>query len=184
MITVRMNGAAAEALGFPDSGLGLAGVDAADPQRLLLGGGIVRDDSGALFAPGYSHELSPHRHTDLTGVECDANSRHLDDHPDVAVSIDHAGRPRIGRDHRIHMLRQGIVLSGIVHTLARRLPDRPPVRCITATDETNGTFRFHQIRPGEEWLRLDDLDGYADEMIVVIDAVPPDRDADRVQPNG
>ncbi len=65
-----MNDAAAEALGFPHSDLGLAGVDAADLQRLLLGGGIVRDGSGALFAPGYSHELSPHHHTDLTGVEC------------------------------------------------------------------------------------------------------------------
>ncbi|MEU6413783.1 hypothetical protein [Microbispora sp. NPDC046933] len=173
MITVRMNDAAAEALGFPQHDLGLAGVDAADLQRLLLGGGLVRDRSGALFAPGYSHELSPHDHIDLTGVECDANSRHLDDHPDVVVSIDDLRRPQVGRDHQIHMLRQGIVLSGTVHALARRLPDRPPVRCITAANETNGTFRFHQIRAGEEWIRLDDLDGYADEMIVVIDATPP-----------
>lgn len=68
------------------------------------------------------------------------------------------------------MLRQGVVLSRIVHALARRLPDRPPVRCITAVIESNGTFRFHQIRPGEEWLRLDDLDTYTGELLVVIDA--------------
>ncbi|MFF3671330.1 hypothetical protein [Microtetraspora malaysiensis] len=185
MITIRMNDAAADALGFPSQDdLRLAGIDAADVQRLLITGGIERNDHGVLFVPGLSFESSDplHHHVDLTGAECSANSWHLEDHPDVHVTIDDNAVPHIGHDHQIHMLRQGVVLSGIVHALSRRLPDRPPVRCITAANATNGTFRFHQIRPGEDWAAVDDLDRYTNEMIVVIDASPPSETTTNIAP--
>ena len=35
--------------------------------------------------------------------------------------------------------------------LVQALEPPAPVRCIIAVNDTNGTFRFHQIRPGESW---------------------------------
>ncbi|MEI8407202.1 MULTISPECIES: hypothetical protein [unclassified Kribbella] len=46
-----------------------------------------------------------------------------------------------------------------------------PVRCIVGANETNATFRFHQIRPGESWNRPD-LNSYRLERIVVVDIDP------------
>ena len=39
--------------------------------------------------------------------------------------------------------------------LVRALDPPAPVRCIVAATETDATFRFHQIRPGEQWHRSD-----------------------------
>ncbi|MFF3609922.1 hypothetical protein [Streptomyces sp. NPDC002463] len=45
------------------------------------------------------------------------------------------------------------------------------MRCVVAANETNATFRFHQIRPGEFW-NYPDLDRYQLEKMVVIDFDP------------
>jgi hypothetical protein len=108
---------------------------------------------------------------DLTYRESQRNSWHLDDHPDVHVEIDNNGTPHITYEDQVLMLKHGIVLSRIVRDLARALPDRPPTCCITATNHTNGTFRFHQLRPGEQWIN-DDLDVYTEDMIVWLYGLP------------
>ncbi|MER5569496.1 hypothetical protein ABT083_25260 [Streptomyces goshikiensis] len=46
-----------------------------------------------------------------------------------------------------------------------------PVRCIVGANETNATFRFHQIRPGESW-DMPDLDKYHLDRTVVADITP------------
>src|SRR5262249_42092444 len=39
-----------------------------------------------------------------------------------------------------------------------------PVRCIIASNVGGATFRFHQIRPGEDW-NVSDLDEYLMEKV-------------------
>jgi hypothetical protein len=171
VISVRLNDAAARALGFPlDAGADVAGADPGELGRKLVVGGLARDERGGLFVPGLSFNV-PH-FPDLTYRECQRNSWHLDDHPDVQVEVDEDSTPHITYEDQTLMLRQGIVLSRIVRDLARALPDRPPTRCITGTNHTNGTFRFHQLRPGERWIG-DDLDAHFEDMIIVIEDQPP-----------
>jgi hypothetical protein len=68
-------------------------------------------------------------------------------------------------------------ISRVVRSLSQPIP----VRCIVATNETNGTFRFHRIRDGERWERPD-LDSYSDkDMVVTVDVEPP-KAGDQVTP--
>ena len=46
------------------------------------------------------------------------------------------------------------------------------MRCIIAVNDTNGTFRFHQIRPGESW-NSPDLDAHREDKMIVVDIEPP-----------
>jgi hypothetical protein len=170
VISVRVNTAAARALGFPfDGARPLAGADPGELGRALTAGGLARDDRGGLVVPGVSFTVPDF--PDLTFRECQRNSWHLDDHPEIHVDLDDDGTPHIAHDDQVYMLKQGIALSRIVLDLASALPDRPPICCITATNHTNGTFRFHQLRPGEHWIS-DDLDSYLDDMIIVIENRP------------
>lgn len=57
------------------------------------------------------------------------------------------GRPLIGLDAQRTLLRQGTALAREVGRLAGELATPIPLRCIIATGDTNGTFRFHRIRP-------------------------------------
>jgi hypothetical protein len=43
-----------------------------------------------------------------------------------------------------------------------------PLCCIVAVNMTNGTFSFHQIRPGERWNRAD-LDCYRTDKVTELD---------------
>jgi hypothetical protein len=64
--------------------------------------------------------------------------------------------------------------------LAGELHPPIPLRCITGTNETNGVFRFHRIRPEETW-PADDLDGYDEAALVVLDFHPrPDSSASNI----
>jgi hypothetical protein len=149
-----------------------AGTDPGELGRKLATGGLARDERGALFVPGLSFGVPDF--PDLTFRECQRNSWHLDDHPDVHVEVDADGTPHITDEHQLIMLKHGIRLSRIVRELARALPDQPPTCCITGTNSTNGTFRFHQLRPGEQWIS-DDLDGYLEDMVIVIEDRPSGR---------
>ena len=46
------------------------------------------------------------------------------------------------------------------------------MRCIIAVNDTNGTFRFHQIRPSESW-NSPDLDAHREDKMIVVDIEPP-----------
>jgi len=160
VITIRANDAAAAALGLPfDADQPFAGQDPGELGRRLRAGGLARDERTALYVPqlSYRHPQVPEFPT-LTQRECWMNSWHLDDHPDVQVQTDDDGTPHIDLPGQVHMLRQGITLARIVRELIRQLPEPPPTCCITTTNATCGTFKFHQLRPGESLLPPGNLD--------------------------
>ncbi|GAA2386908.1 hypothetical protein GCM10010420_07230 [Streptomyces glaucosporus] len=168
MLTIRCNDAAARVL----AERGFAEADPGELGRLIAARGLARDDRGALHVPGVSFRVpSLPPWTSLTDHEAQRNCWHLDDHPDVPVEVDDEGAPHVGPAGRLLMLRQGLALSRTVRTLARALPDRPPTCCVIGVNETGGTFRFHQVRPGESWVARE-LDGYGSEPVVVVEDRP------------
>ncbi|MCP2275634.1 hypothetical protein APR09_001186 [Nocardia amikacinitolerans] len=93
----------------------------------------------------------------------------------MPVDSTYSDGPIIGVDAQRTLLRQGIALAREVGRLAGELSTPIPLRCIIATNDTNGKFRFHRIRPGERWL-LEDLDSYDRDSAVVIDFLPKTLD--------
>ncbi|MEU9508226.1 hypothetical protein AB0D32_18340 [Micromonospora sp. NPDC048170] len=175
MIGMRLNEAAARGLGYqPFAAIpGLDNIDVGELALRIVAAGLARDERGGLIIPGLSFKVPDF--TELTYRETQRNSWHLDDHPVIHVDIDDEGAPHISYEHQLHMLKQGVLLSRVIIGLAANLPDRPPICCITSANDTNGTFRFHQLRPGEAWLH-DDLDKYTQEMIIVIENRPGQQD--------
>lgn len=113
---------------------------------------------------------APSFFNDLTAWECSDSSFHLEDHVPVPVAIvDDA--PQIAEDDQRILLLHGIAFAIEFGQLVCALDQPSPVRCIVAANETNATFRFHQIRPGEFW-NYPDLDRYQLEKMVVIDFEP------------
>jgi hypothetical protein len=160
VITIRANDAASAALGpLFDARRLLPGHDTGELGRRLREGGLARDEQGALYVPGLSYR-QPHVPTfpTLMERECWMNSWHLDNHPDVPVSVSDDCSPHIGNDGQLHMLQQGIALSRIVLELARAQSGQPPVTCITTINSTCGVFKFHESRPGERYLPAGTLD--------------------------
>jgi hypothetical protein len=170
VITVRLNDLAVRGVGAaPEAVVDLPGINPGELLHRLTSGGLARDERGGLFVPGLSFNVPDF--ADLTYRECQRNSWHLDDHPEVQVNVDENGTPHIADDDQVRMLRNGIVLSRAVREMARALPDQPSTCCIIAANSTNGTFRFHQLRQGESWIG-EDLDAYLDEMIIVVEDRP------------
>ncbi|MEU4707146.1 hypothetical protein AB0G00_12000 [Nocardia salmonicida] len=135
-----------------------------------MDGGIGCRGEVVCWAPVPAHsDDAPGRHFDLTGWECFHTVFHLEDF--VPVASTYADGPILGIDARRTLLRQGIALAREVGRLAGELSTPIPLRCIVASNETNGTFRFHRIRTDEDWLS-DDLDSYGRDYVVVIDFLP------------
>ena len=109
---------------------------------------------------------------DLTGYECNYNSFHLEDYAPVQVTSSDDGQPRISTDDQVVLLRLGTAVADAVLGLVRVLPQPTPVRCVILANDTNGTFRFHRIRPGEDWIDLENLDRDSRDMTVIIDGHP------------
>jgi hypothetical protein len=157
----------------------------------LLNGGLPSGPPGGL-APGLRHRLdrgvtrwaevltwsdsvgnadgAPSIFDSLTHWECADSSFHLEDFVDVTVDTVNDAPSINEADQRL------LLLHGLAFTLAFGQlvldPERPlPVRCIVSANETNATFRFHQIRPGERWNTLD-LDRYTLEKTIVVDFEP------------
>ena len=109
---------------------------------------------------------------DLTGWECFVNSFHLEDEVPVKRRRTADGEPRISREGQVVLLRQGLALGLAVCQRAAEADLPLAVRCVIATNRTNGTFRFHRIRAGEDWVRTD-LNSYDDDdMVVVVELLP------------
>lgn len=166
-----MNDRATKLLGLRD---GFGGLDPeeglASGLRRWVDGGIGSRGEVVCWAPVPVHaDDAPGLHFDLTGWECLQTVFHLEDFLPVAST--YAEGPIIGVDAQRTLLRQGIALAREVGRLAGELSTPIPLRCIVATNETNGTFSFHRIRTDESWLS-DDLDGYGRDYVVVIDFLP------------
>ncbi|MFC8828198.1 hypothetical protein ACFT9I_22960 [Streptomyces sp. NPDC057137] len=174
MLSLKMNDAAVRALGV------LSGPAAVTPPgglapglRDQLAGGISRRGSVLTWADSVGNAAgAPSIFGDLTGWECSDSSFHLEDHVPVHVALVDS-TPRITEDDQRILLLHGIAFALEFGRLIHGLDPPGPVRCIVAANETNGTFRFHQIRPGEFW-NYPELDRYQSEKMVVIDFEPAD----------
>lgn len=153
-----------------ESAVGLA------PRLLeLLDQGIVRRGNVLVWSGSVGDAANaPSIFPDLTAWECADSLFHLEDFVPVSVDIVD-DEPRIGEEDQRVLLQQGITFALQLRRLVHGLDAPAPVRCIVSANETNATFRFHQIRPGESWNRHN-LDGYRLEKVVVVD-VSPSREA-------
>lgn len=162
MIAIRANDAAARALGFAFDH------EDADVEPLgsrIQAAGLARDEAGGLYVPGVSLEVDGG--SDLTDREVERNTWHLEDHPDIHPETD----GRLGAKAQVQMLKQGIALARVVRELAEQLPDRPATCCVTAVNESKGTFCFYELRDGENWLDSN-VNAYPNDLIIAIEARP------------
>jgi hypothetical protein len=172
VLSLRMNDFAADILGVlyglaslePPGGLS-SGLRERAAQGIVRRGKVLTWGSSVGDAAG-----APSFFKDLTAWECSDTSFHLEDVVPVDVrTVDDA--PVISEDDQRILLLHGVAFALEFSRLIYAL-DRPsPVRCILGANETNATFRFHQIRPGESW-NGPNLDSYRLDKMVVIDIEP------------
>ncbi|MEV8509038.1 hypothetical protein AB0368_29970 [Actinoplanes sp. NPDC051475] len=179
MLTLKLNDAAVQALGVTN---GMHG--AAPPGGLSVGlqrridCGITRRGAVLTWADSVGAAAgAPSFFQDLTAWECADSSIHIEDFVpvDVAIVVDDA--PLISDSSQrvllLHSLAFALQFSRLVHAL-----DPPsPVRCIVGANDTNATFRFHQVRQGEQW-NTPDLDSYRQDKMIVVDIEPGIRRGD------
>jgi hypothetical protein len=172
VFSLRLNDSAADMLGVlhgpaaiePPAGLS-PGLRERAAQGIVRRGKVltwVSSVGGAAGAPSFFK--------DLTAWECSDTSFHLEDVVPVdARTVDDA--PVISEDDQRILLLHGVAFALEFSRLVYALDPPSPVRCILAANETNATFRFHQIRPGESW-NMPDLDSYRLDKMIVIDIEP------------
>jgi hypothetical protein len=172
VLSLKMNDAAVRTLAMlhglatlePSGGL-------APALRDIAARGIVRRSQVLTWADSTGNaEGAPSIFKDLTGWECADSSFHLEDLVPVDVVIVD-GAPVISEADQQILLLHGIAFALEFSQLVYALQPPSPVRCILGANETNATFRFHQIRPGESWNRAD-LDGYQMDKMIVLDIEP------------
>ncbi|MFD9003244.1 hypothetical protein ACFV0T_20075 [Streptomyces sp. NPDC059582] len=173
MLSLTMNDAAAEALVLAGSAILTPPGGLAPGLRGLLAEGITRRGEVLTWAKSAGDAGgAPSFFGHLTDWESADSSFHLEDYVPVDVRITDAAPQISEHDQRILLL-HGITFAMEFRQLITRLDHPGPVRCIVGANETNATFRFHQIRAGESW-HNPDLDSYRMDKIVVIDLKPAD----------
>ena len=176
VLSTRMNDEAVRLLGVLD---GVGGIE--PPGRLTAGlqerlaSGIVRRAQVLTWANSLGNaDGAPSFFPDLTGWECSDSSFHLEDEVPVAVTLTEDSEPRISEAGQRVLLSHGIAFAMGFARLVYALDPPGPVRCIIAANQTNATFRFHQIRPGERW-NLPDLDQFRLDKVIEVDTHPASR---------
>jgi len=159
-----MNEPAVAAVGGPTDAVRPS--ELAPGLRTLLAQGVVRHGPALVFS---RHAGEAPDEADPTGWECARNSVHLGDVVPVHIGSLPDGGPVIDEADQVVLLRHGVRFALEVVRLVRALPEPVPVRCIVSANNTNGTFRFHRIRPGGSWL-AEDLDAYRQEKLIVLDS--------------
>jgi hypothetical protein len=175
MLPIQMNDAAARLLGAHDGLLPAPPPDGlAAGLEEILKRGIVRREHVLTWAGSAGGAAgAPSFFPDLTAWECSDSSFHLEDFVPVDVAIiDDA--PVLSEAAQRTLLLQGLGFGIRFACLVRDLDEPGPVRCITGANDTNATFRFHQVRADERW-NDPDLDSYKLDKVIVIDIVPPVR---------
>jgi hypothetical protein len=172
VLSVTMNDRAIRLLGVLD---GFASLDLPgalhDELRDSLAIGIARRGDVVTWADStWDPDRAPSGFPDLTYWEVQASSFHLERFtPATVVVTDH--QPWISEADQRVVLLHGIAFAREFVPLVYRLDPPTAVRCIVGVNETNGTFRFHMIRPGESWT-VPDLDSYRQDHMVVLDIEP------------
>lgn len=175
VIALTMNDSAAQLLDVPSEPAGLGPTDGVAPRlQELLTRRIARRGDVLVWSGSVGDTAkAPSNFPDLTGWECTDSSFHIEDF--VPVTIDDVDdEPRISEDDQRVLLQQGIAFGLRFSRLVYRLDALVPVRCIVGANETNATFRFHQIRAGESWTRPN-LDDYRLDKLAVLDISPDAR---------
>jgi hypothetical protein len=153
VLSLKMNDAAVELLGpligmEPPGGL-------TPGLRKRAACGIVRRGKVLTWADSTSRaEDAPSVFRDLTAWECADSSFHLED--------------LVAEPDQRTLLLHGVAFAREFSRSALALDPPSKVRCILSADETHVTFRFHQIRQGEDPYQPD-LDRYSPEKVVVLD---------------
>lgn len=109
---------------------------------------------------------------DLTAWECSINSFHLEDFVPVTIEVLDDGEPVIAEADQKLLLTHGLTLALHICNLGRSAEPPLQIRCIVSVNPTNGTFRFHRVRAGQQE-HLPDLDRYTLEKVIVIDTGSP-----------
>jgi hypothetical protein len=91
------------------------------------------------------------------------------DRPVDVATVDDA--PLISDSDQRILLLHGLAFALQFSRLVYALDPPGPVRRIVGANDTNATFRFHQIRQGEQW-NLPDLDSYRQDTMIVLDIEP------------
>jgi hypothetical protein len=172
MLTLTVNDAAAQALGV------IGALPCTAPPGELTTGlqeridrGLTRRGSVLTWADSVGGaDGAPSFFNDLTAWECADSSFHIEDFVSVDVAtVDNA--PLISDGDQRTLLVQGFAFALQFSRLVYALSPPSPVRCIVAANDTNATFRFHQIRQGESW-NTPDLDSYPQDKMIVLDIEP------------
>ncbi|MEU0155745.1 hypothetical protein [Micromonospora fulviviridis] len=176
MLTIRMNESAAAALQPLRLTAALSAADLHDELRAKLSQGVVESEGALIFAAHHRSDsptaaIARMGWPDLTHYECQVNSFHLEDYAPVEVAVLEDGQPQINHADQVGLLRLGLSVADAVRSLVRAHTSRTAIRCIISANDTNGVFRFHRIRCGEQW-GVHDLDQYRSEMAVTVDDQP------------
>jgi len=172
VLTLKVNDAAAQALGVIGalqctalSGDLTTGLQARIDRGLTRRGSVLTwaDSSGGA-------EGAPSFFNDLTAWECADSSFHIEDFVSVDVAIVDSA-PLISDSDQRTLLLHGFAFALQFSRLVYALNPPSPVRCIVAANDTNATFRFHQIRQGEQW-NVPALDSYRQDKMIVLDIEP------------
>ncbi|MGW8362899.1 hypothetical protein ACWGK1_20280 [Streptomyces wedmorensis] len=175
MLTVQMNDAAAALLGAwaelaptqPPQGLAAGLRDLTASGIALYRDAVVLTDTAR-----HLRDTGTGGFIDLTAWECSVNSFHLEDFVPVTVDVLDDGEPVIAEADQRLLLAQGLTLALHICHLGRSVEPPLQIRCIVSANTTNGTFRFHRIRAGQQEHRPD-LDRYTLEKMIVIDTGSP-----------
>lgn len=171
-----MNESAAAALQPLRPAAELPAPDLHEELRDKLLRGVVECEGALVFAAHHRSDspgaaIARMGWPDLTHYECQINGFHLEDYAPVEVALLDDGQPQISHADQVTLLRLGLAVADAVRDLVRTHHSPAPVRCIISANDTNGVFRFHRIRRGEQW-GAHDLDQYRSEMIVTVDDRP------------
>jgi len=141
---------------------GAAIVDVPEKFRWLLAAG-VREVDGCVFLrelfTADDASALPSFH-DAVGFECSINKVHLEDFLDRGYAREPAALALIA-------LSSARLLATTLHRVSNAT-----FRIIASVQGRHSTLRFHKVREGESWL-AEDLDGYAEEAIFVLDTDDP-----------
>ncbi|MEJ8631921.1 hypothetical protein [Streptomyces sp. MS2.AVA.5] len=86
----------------------------------------------------------------------------------MTVDVLDDGEPVIAEADQKLLLAQGLTLALHICHLGRSIEPPLQIRCVVSASTTNGTFRFHRIRAGQQE-HHPNLDRYTLEKMIVID---------------
>jgi hypothetical protein len=174
VLTLQLNDAAVHALDLINGLHGMAppgGLASGLQERIYQG--IVRTGSVLTWADSVGvgrADDAPSFFPDLTAWECADSSFHIEDFVAVDEAIVDDAPVISDSDQRILLL-HGVAFALQFSRLVYALDPPGSVRCIIGANDTNATFRFHQIRQGEYW-NQPDLDLYRQDKMIVLDIAP------------